>query len=68
MPDGDGADAPLGLRRFAGIVDDKGIDHRQLARQRLGPAFVRQRHGFSRQPFQRAMRAHVDHGVGDLAF
>ena len=41
MADGDGADAPLGLRGLAGIVDDEGIDHGQIADQRLGPAGVR---------------------------
>ena len=50
-------DAALGLRGLARIVDDEGVDHRQITGQRLGPAFIRQGHSLARQPFQRAMRA-----------
>ena len=63
MPDGDGAEPALCHRGFAGIVDDEGIDRRRCAQQRLGPARSRQRDGFSRQPFQRAVRAHMDHRI-----
>ena len=60
------ADAPLGLRRLARIVDDEGIDHRQRTGQRLGPAVGRQRHRLARQPFQRAMRADMDQRMQSL--
>ena len=43
MADCDGADAPLRLRRLAGIIDDEGIDDGQIADQRLRPAVSRQR-------------------------
>ncbi len=66
MADGDGADAALGLRGFAGVVDDEGIDHGQIADQRFGPAGLRQRHRFAGQPFQRAMRAHMDQRINAL--
>ena len=59
MADGQAGDAALGLRRFARIADDEGIDHRQRAGDDFGKAFRGQRHRFARQPFQRAMRAHV---------
>ena len=38
MADGDGTQAPLGLRGLAGIVDDEGIDDRQIADQGFRPA------------------------------
>ena len=41
MADGDGTDAPLGLHGFAGVVDDKRIDHRHRAEHRLGKALLR---------------------------
>ena len=66
MADGDGTDAPLGLRGFAGIVDDEGIDDGQIADQGFGPTRGRQRHGFPGQPFQRAVRAHVHDGINPL--
>ena len=66
MAQGHRADAPLGLCRFARIIDDERIDHRQIAGQRLGPAVVRQSHSLARQPFQRAMRADVHQRVVPL--
>ena len=53
----------LGLRGFARIADDERVDHRQRAEHRLGEAGRGQRHGLAGQPFQRAVRAHVDHGI-----
>ena len=64
MADGDGGDAALGLRRLARIADDEGIDHGERAHDRLGEAGAGQRHGLPRQPFERAMRAHMHDGVG----
>ncbi len=63
MADGDGGQTPLGLHRLAGIVDDEGIDHRQRAQHRLGPAVGRQRQRLAGQPFQGAVRAEMDQGV-----
>ena len=39
MANGQSGDAALGLRRFARIADDKGIDHRQCAGDDFGKAF-----------------------------
>ena len=60
MAQGHRTDAAFRLRGLARIVDDEGIDHRHRPQQRRGPAVARQRHRLARQPFQRAMRAHVD--------
>src|SRR5947209_191213 len=60
------ADATLGLRSLTGIVDDEGIDYGHIADQRLGPAGARQCHRLARQPFQRAMRAHMDQRMDPL--
>ena len=64
VANGHAGDAPFRLRRFARIADDEGIDHRQRASDDLRKAFRAQRHGFSGQPFQRAVRAHVDERIG----
>ena len=57
------ADPAAGLRGLARIVHDEGIDHRQARRQRLGPAVGGQGDRLAGQPFQRAMRTDMDHGV-----
>ncbi|CAM3446252.1 hypothetical protein PANO111632_19235 [Paracoccus nototheniae] len=62
----DRPDAAFGLRGLARIVDDEGIDHRQCPGQGAWPAGIRQRHRLARQPFQRAMRAHMDQRMGVL--
>ena len=61
-------DPALGLRGFARIADDERIDDRQRPDHGLGEAGRRQRDGLARQPFQRAVRAHVDDGIdiGDV--
>ena len=59
MADGHRRDAPFGLRGLAGIADDEGIEHRQRTEHRLGETGRRQRHRLARQPFERAVRAHV---------
>ena len=56
------------IRRLAcaaspGIADDEGIDHRHRPDHRFRKAGPRQRDRLARQPFQRAVRAHVDDGV-----
>ena len=53
----------LGLRGLARIADDERIDHRHRPDHRLGEARRGQRDGLARQPFQRAVRAHVDDGI-----
>ena len=63
MADGDAGDAAFGLRRLARIADDERIDHRQRPGDDLGKAFRGQRHRLARQPFQRAVRAHVNERV-----
>ena len=62
------------MRRLAcaaspGIADDEGIDRPAARRRRAsGKQDARQRHGLARQPFQRAVRAHMDEriGLGDV--
>ena len=68
VADGHRGDPALGLRRFSGIADDEGIDHRQGADDQFGKAGAGQRHGLAGQPFERAMGAHVDEriGLGDV--
>jgi hypothetical protein len=66
VADGDGADATLGLRRLARIVDDEGIDDRQACLQHLWPALIGKRHRLARQPFQSPMRPDMDHRVKTL--
>ena len=63
MAYGHGPDTAFGLRGLTGVIDDKGIDHRHRADQRLGPAGVRQGDGFARQPFQRAMGPDMHHRI-----
>ncbi len=64
MADRHAGDAALGLRRLARIADDEGIDHRQRAGDDLGKAFRGQRDRLARQPFQRAVRAHMNERIG----
>ncbi len=67
MPDCDRAEPPLGVHSLAWIVDDEGIDDRDRAENRLGEARWRERKRLSGQPFERAVRPEVDHGVDALA-
>ena len=64
MADGHRRDAALGLRRLARIADDERIDHRQRPGDDFRKAVRRQRHRFAGQPFQRAVRAHVNERIG----
>ena len=63
MPDGQPGDAALGLRGLARIADDERIDHRQRAGHDFRKAFRRERDRLAGQPFERAMRAHVDERI-----
>jgi hypothetical protein len=68
MADGQSGNAALGLRRLARIADDERIDHRQRAGDDFGKAFGGERDGLARQPFQRAMCAHMHERIdlGDV--
>ena len=59
-------DPAFGLRGFAGIVDDEGIDHGQRAEGRLDGAVLRKRDRLARQPFERAVRAQMNQRVDPL--
>ena len=56
-------DTALGLRGLARIADDEGIDHQHRADDDFREARRRQRHGLARQPFERAVSAHVNDGI-----
>ena len=64
MVDDDGTRAALGLRSLAGVVDDEGIELRQGTQRDLGQAFGRERIGLARQPFEIAVLAVVNNGMG----
>ena len=53
----------FGLRAFAGVIDDKGIDMGNGAEDRLGQAGVGKGDGLTGQPFEIAVLAHVDQRV-----
>ena len=60
--------AALGLRAFARVVDDERIDVRHRAERRFGEAPGGQAERLARQPFQVAVLAHVDDGIGAELF
>ncbi len=62
--DDDRTGPPLGLGPFAGIVDDERVEVRQGAEDRLGQAGGGQGGGLARQPFEVAVLAEVDDGMG----
>ena len=64
MIDDDGRGAPLGLRAFAGIVDDERVELGQGAEHRFRIACRGQRCRLARQPFEIAVLAVVDHRMG----
>ena len=66
MADGRRADAPLGLRRLAGVIDDERIDDGSRADENFRRAAFRQRDRLARQPFERAVRAELDQRVDAL--
>ena len=59
--------AALGLRALAGVVDDEGVDERQVAEGDVGPAVRRQPQPLPREPLERAVLAEVHHGMDGLA-
>ena len=60
----DGVGAAFRLCAFAGVVQDEGIDERHISEERIRVAGGGKPHAFAGQPFERAMFAHVDDGVG----
>ena len=68
MAERDGGNAALGLRGFARIADDEGINDRQRAGDDLGKTVAGERHGLAGQPFQRAMRADMHDGMAAERF
>ena len=66
VAEGDRADAAFGLRGLAGVVDDEGVDDRGGADERFRPAGVGERDRLAGEPFERAVRAHVDQRVDVL--
>ena len=66
VSDGDRAQPPLRGRRLARVVDDEGIGHRDAAQQRRREAGFRHRDRFAGQPFERPVRAQMDHRVDVL--
>ena len=66
----DRGEPALGLRRFTRVADDKRIDDRYKSPTTAsGKQVTRQSNGFAWQPFQGAVRTHVDDGidVSDMA-
>ena len=64
MIDDDGTRPALSLGAFAGVVDDERIDMRHRAERGFRETIRRQRQRLARQPFEIAMLAHVDDGIG----
>ena len=62
--DDDGMGTVLGLRPLAGVIDDERIEQGQIAQERVGVAVRRQADALAGQPFQGAVLAQVDHGIG----
>ena len=54
----------LGLRSFAGVVDDEGVEVRDRSQGQLGAAGIAQPHRLARQPFSTAVLAHMQHHLG----
>ncbi len=59
--------AALGLRAFAGIVDDEGVEMRQRPERRLGEALGGERQRLARQPFEVTVLPHMHHRLGAQA-
>ena len=60
MADRDRADAALGLRRLARIVDNERVDDGRRPEQNFRRTALAKRDGLARQPFQRAMCAKLN--------
>ena len=62
--DDDRVGPPLGLGALARVVDDEGVDEREVAQRHVGKAGRRQPDPLAREPLERAVLADVDDGVG----
>ena len=63
MVDDDGLRTALRLRPLTGVVDDERVEMRRRPEHRFGKTLSRQRERLSRQPFQGAVLAEIDHRV-----
>ena len=59
-----GVGAALGLGSLAGVVDDERVEQWHIVQSHFGVAGGRQADAFAGQPFQSAVLAHVNDGVG----
>ena len=68
VPNRHRCDPPLCLRRFPGIADEEGIDHRQGADHQFRETRGGERDCLARQPFEGAVRTHVNERIdlGDM--
>ena len=64
MVDEGGGTAPLGLGALAGVVDDVGVDVDHPIQGELRVALLGQAQPLAGKPFQAAVGAHMDDGVG----
>ena len=64
MIDDCGMSAALCLRALARIVDDEGVEVREGAEHGIGEAVLGERQRLARQPFQIAVLAEMNHGIG----
>ena len=62
--DDGGVGAALGLGSLAGVVDDERVEQRHIVQRHFGVAGGRQPDALARQPFQSAVLAQVNDGVG----
>ncbi len=65
--DDDTVGPALGLGPFAGIVDDEGIEQREVGQSGVGEAGARQRQRLAGQPLESPVLAEVDERVGTPA-
>ena len=68
MVDYDRLSPPFGLRPLTGIVNDEWIEVRQGRKHGFREAFGRQGQRLSGEPFERAVLAQMNHGVGSELF
>ena len=59
-----GVSTALGLCALARVVDQEGVNHRQLADGSIRATGGGKTDGLARQPLQVAVLAHVNHGIG----
>ena len=62
--DDDGVAAAFGLGPFAGVVEDERVDERKVVQEAIGETVGGEAQPFAGEPFERAVLADVDDGVG----